>query len=136
MTKEEKQKAIDALKISAPIMCITQEKFYDYIQILNTIIDWLEQEPYKVSEYDKDHIWYRGVQYISLRRFLEAKSEEKAGHWISHREHCEKLGVIPSGLGFYEWCSNCDCGIDVMEWQRNNYNYCPNCGARMFESQE
>ena len=36
-----------------------------------------EQEPYKVSEYDKDHIWYRGVQYISLRRFLEAKTEEK-----------------------------------------------------------
>ena len=37
----------------------------------------LDQEPYKVSEYDKDHIWYRGVQYISLRRFLEVKSEEK-----------------------------------------------------------
>ena len=37
----------------------------------------LDQEPDKVSEYDKDHIWYRGVQYISLRRFLEVKSEEK-----------------------------------------------------------
>ncbi len=55
----------------------------------------------------------------------------KTGHWISHREHCENLGVMPSGLGAYEWCSNCDCGIDVREWHRNNYNYCPNCGAKM-----
>lgn len=57
--------------------------------------------------------------------------EEKTGHWIGHREHCENLGVMPSGLGAYEWCSNCDCGIDVREWHRNNYNFCPNCGARM-----
>lgn len=51
------------------------------------------------------------------------------GHWIGHREHCENLGVIPSGLGAYEWCSNCDCGIDVREWHRNHYNFCPNCGS-------
>lgn len=63
--------------------------------------------------------------------------EPKIGHWISHRKHCENLGVIPSGLGAYEWCSNCDCGIDVREWYRNNhYNYCPNCGAKMVEPQE
>ena len=58
------------------------------------------------------------------------------GHWISHREHCENLGVVPSGLGAYEWCSNCDCGIDVREWHRNHYNYCPNCGADMSEVDE
>lgn len=62
--------------------------------------------------------------------------EQKEGHWISHREHCENLGVMPSGLGAYEWCSNCDCGIDVREWHRNHYNYCPNCGCRMVEPQE
>jgi len=59
--------------------------------------------------------------------------EPKTGHWIGHREHCENLGVMPSGLGTYEWCSNCDCGIDVREWHRNHYNYCPNCGAKMVE---
>lgn len=53
------------------------------------------------------------------------------GKWICHRDHCESLGVIPSGLGVYEWCSNCDCGIDIREWQRNHYNFCPNCGADM-----
>ena len=59
------------------------------------------------------------------------KQEPKTGHWISHREHCEQLGVMPSGLGDYEWCSNCDCGIDVVEWHRNHYNFCPSCGIKM-----
>lgn len=45
MTNGEKQKAIDALKISAPLMAVTQEEFNDYIQTLNKIMDWLEQEP-------------------------------------------------------------------------------------------
>ena len=45
MTREEKQKAIDALKISAPIMAVTQEEFKDYIRTLNRVMDWLEQEP-------------------------------------------------------------------------------------------
>lgn len=37
--------------------------------------EYAEQEPCEVSEYDKDHIWYKGRQYISLRRFLEVKAE-------------------------------------------------------------
>jgi hypothetical protein len=45
MTREEKQKAIDTLKISAPVMAVTQEEFKDYVQTLNKIMDWLEQEP-------------------------------------------------------------------------------------------
>ena len=44
MTREEKQKAIDALKISAPVIAVTQEEFNNYIQTLNQVIDWLEQE--------------------------------------------------------------------------------------------
>lgn len=43
MTREEKQKAIDALKISAPIMAMTPEEFNTYIQTLNKVMDWLEQ---------------------------------------------------------------------------------------------
>ena len=45
MKREEKQKAIDALKISTPVMAMTQEEFNDYIQTINQIMDWLEQEP-------------------------------------------------------------------------------------------
>ena len=85
----------------------------------------LEQEPETVTEF-ADRCRECGAKYNKLL---------KQGRWIGHREHCENLGVMPSGLGAYEWCSNCDCGIDVREWHRNHYNYCPNCGARM-ESEE
>lgn len=73
--------------------------------------------------------------YEEHKLILELLEEPKKGHWISHRDHCRNLGVMPSGLGAYEWCSNCDCGIDVREWHRNHYNYCPKCGAKM-ESEE
>ena len=45
MIREEKQKVIDALKLSAPVIAMTQEEFNDYIQTLNKVMDWLEQEP-------------------------------------------------------------------------------------------
>lgn len=69
------------------------------------------------------------VSWNDVLKWLE--QQPKTGHWISHREHCKNLGVMPSGLGAYEWCSNCDCGIDVKEFHMNHYNYCPNCGANM-----
>lgn len=71
-----------------------------------------------------------------LNHLPSVTPQPRKGHWIGHGEHCRNLGVMPSGLGAYEWCSNCDCGIDVREWYRNNYNYCPNCGCRMVEPQE
>jgi hypothetical protein len=70
-----------------------------------------------------------------LRQMPSVTPIRPKGHWIGHGEHCRNLGVIPSGLGAYEWCSNCDCGIDVREWHRNNYNFCPNCGAEMRASE-
>lgn len=62
MTKEEKQKAIDALKVSVPFFAITQEAFIDYRQTLNKVTDWLEQEPIldKIREQFKSHL--RGVE--------------------------------------------------------------------------
>ena len=90
------------------------------------------------NEVDDEYVTItNGKDYDALRYARKVLEQEpKTGHWIGHREHCENLGVIPSGLGAYEWCSNCDCGIDVRECHRNNYNYCPNCGARMVEPQE
>lgn len=89
----------------------------------------LEQEP---KYCDRNICLKNEYNGISCDECEVTKSQEpKTGHWIAHREHCENLGVLPSGLGAYEWCSECDCGIDVREWHRNNYNYCPNCGAKM-----
>lgn len=102
MTKEEKEKAIDALKISAPVMAMTQEEFNDYIQTLNKVMDWLEQK-------------------------------SKTGHWEwVQYDYNPKLG---------NWhCSECRCV--VVECVDKNekggipsYKYCPQCGAKMIESE-
>lgn len=79
----------------------------------------LEQEPCKASEYDKDHIWYKGRQYISLRRFLEVKKEQepKTGHW-------DKGYTFPDGE--YWMCTNCKELIKV----KYPMNYCNNCGSK------
>lgn len=85
MTKEEKQKAIDTLKISAPIMAITQEEFYDYIQTLNKIMDWLEQETVSKESYDHEYF---------LRKEIEikiAKIEQKEPKWIPVSERLPNL---------------------------------------------
>lgn len=65
MTRDEKQKAIDALKISAPVMAVTQEEFTDYIQTLNQVMDWLEQEPETITEF-ADRCRECGARYGKL----------------------------------------------------------------------
>lgn len=47
MTREEREKALYALRKSTPIMAMTPNEFDDYIKTLNKIADWLEQEPCK-----------------------------------------------------------------------------------------
>lgn len=71
-----------------------------------------------------------------IRSLPPVTSSRPKGRWISHIEHCEKLGLKPSGLGAYEWCSNCDCGIDINEFHRIHYNFCPDCGADMRINEE
>lgn len=102
MTKEEKEKAIDALKISAPVMAMTQEEFNDYIQTLNKVMDWLEQEP-------KTGYW-EWVQY---------DYNPKLGNW-----HCSECRCV-----VLECVNKEDKGGIPL------YKYCPQCGAKMIESE-
>ena len=93
----------------------------------------------KISQESYNNLKIGCTQRVSDSEMIEALKNGMPlpkGYWIGHREHCENLEVMPSGLGAYRWCSECDCGIDVREWHRNHYNYCPNCGARMVEPQE
>ena len=81
MTREEREKAIDALKISTPIMAMTHEEFNDYIQTLNKIMDWLEEESTTkndlgvdsisrqvISDYVESHIQEINTGYGDLNR--------------------------------------------------------------------
>lgn len=83
---------------------------------------WLkEQEPCKVSEYDKDHIWYKGSQYISLRRFLEVKAE-KQNKWID----AEVLNKIRAEIKekYDSEATNHDSFDDYSEGRYDAYSDC------------
>ena len=87
MTREERKKAIDALKISTPIMAMTQEEFNDYIQTLNKVMDWLEQDTVSRESYDHEYF---------LRKEFEikiAKLEQQELKWISVRERLPEVGI-------------------------------------------
>ena len=91
MTREEKQKAIDALKISAPVMAVTQEEFNDYIQTLNQVMDWLEQESkwIPVSERLPEH--YQNILFSTKTdRVFEGRyfKDETEHQWYSFRDEC------------------------------------------------
>lgn len=64
---------------------------------------------------------------------FESCEERHRARWIIHKEHCEMNNLLPSGLGGYFWCSECDCGIDTKAFCLVEYNYCPVCGAKMDE---
>lgn len=49
----------------------------------------------------------------------------KHGRWMGIYEYCEKNGYVPSGMGIYYWCSECD------KAEQKTSDFCPNCGARM-----
>lgn len=93
MTREEKQKAIDALKISAPVIGVTQEEFNDYIQQLNKIMDWLEQEPKTGRWLEKEVITDKVIE-----------------EWQSARcSKCNLYHTTPFSYYFdnYNFCPNC-----------------------------
>lgn len=81
MTREEKQKAIDALKISAPVIAVTQEEFNDYIQTLNQVMDWLEQEPTTKNDLGVDCV-SRQFMY-ELGATCIATRNKKTGHLMA-----------------------------------------------------
>ena len=109
-------------------------------EVKQSISDILADLPSVTPKYTDEEIdRAQAVEQAYVKKMVELTVEElkrPKGKWISHREHCENLGAMPNGLGAYQWCSNCDCAIDIREWQRNHYNFCPNCGADMRESED
>lgn len=89
MTREEKQKAIDALKISAPVMAVTQEEFNDYIQTLNKIMDWLEQEPCD-DAVSREAVINAICDYVALEEY------EDKSHTFTIRPLEKRIKQLPS----------------------------------------
>lgn len=150
MTKEEKQKAIDALKKSAPIMAMTQEEFTDYIQTLNKIMDWLEQEPTTKNDLVVDcisrkaalgacHNFAIGILDDYYEKCLKqwiidlppTTPIRPTGHWIFKKTVFDKFGNTVE-------CSSCHKKwktYDEIRWRKEN-KFCPNCGSDNREVEE
>ena len=134
MTREEKQKAVDALKISAPVSVVTQEEFNDYIQTLNHVMDWLEQElcndainRQTVIDYECNFICGEGIRCVSgcrningIKALPSVQPKAKTGHWIKdnlwRKPYCSECGNSCFGVHGFDYITT---------------DFCPNCGAKM-----
>lgn len=54
----------------------------------------------------------------------------KYGRWIGIYEWAKMHDSRPSGICTYFWCSECQTA------QEKKSNFCPNCGAKMDESED
>lgn len=121
MTKEEKEKAISALKISAPIMAMPEENFSKYIQILNKIMDLLEKTPIwtPVSEGMPTYTDYYLIQYSR-----EICGDEMAVAYYS----VEEKRSDPD----YDWEFHPQCGEykEVIAWMPLPGKYKPESEAQ------
>ena len=135
MTREEKQKAIDALKKSVPIMAMTPNEFDDYIQTLNKIADFLTQEPcedcisreqaLRIAELSISEGY--GWQKMQLSILPSVQPKPRKGKWIPLYDD----DGTHTYEEYYAAVYQCPfCGIKDIK-----NNFCPNCGADMRESE-
>ena len=113
----------------------------DYDEV-EEIVKALEQEPcedaisrehalteFKRLYFDNDTV-IRCAELV-LRGEPSVYPKPKTGHWI-------KYGIPRCEEQHYQ-CTNCDYYINFGKWGElytKEFKYCPNCGAKMVESQE
>ncbi len=104
MTREERKKAINALKVSVPMYATTQEEFINYRQTLNKVMDWLEQEP-------KTGHWIKYDKEFYVVDRLKPVVQ-------SIKECSECHAKIAGFCGELKYCPN--CGAKMIEAQGEN----------------
>ena len=128
-----RQAAIDALwKALHEYEDKTENQFSESKEL--DVADWFQYRIFvqNMSDIDRQTI----LNLPSATPQPKAEHKQKTGHWVSHSEYCKMNNLIPSGLGCYFWCSECNCGIDYKYFHLANYKYCPECGAKMQEEEQ
>ena len=87
--------------------------------------DYIKREALRDALYDADAITMNGVKI--LNQFPSSDVEPvKHGQWIGSGD-----GYANGELVYDMWeCSECGYDADGAD-EEPNWNYCPNCGARM-----
>ncbi len=144
MTNEERKLALYCLKANSDFHkeiceeCDMYPSCDHFIQdsVTEMLIEELEQQPcynpdewcHDCSEYNHDKHCCPRYNGVIRKAVEEMKQESKTGYWILLDE-C-------SNSGYY--CSECRKKVVKEGWSGTvkKIKYCPNCGARMIESQE
>lgn len=94
------------------------------------------------KEHENDKTSFAHIIVSDLCRdtatLLEALEQEpKSGHWITKdgKEQGYDIGGVKTWY-IQIMCSECGFIKTAIEGHTEQYHYCPNCGARMFEPQE
>lgn len=84
-------------------------------------IEWLD---------DIKNITENWSQEVAIDMAIEALSEPKTGKWLA------EIGY--DGEVIYYECQHCGGAFTLIDGtpEENNYNYCPNCGAKMRGEEE
>ena len=113
MTREEKEKAINALKVSVPFYATTHEEYIDYRQTLNKVMDWLEQEPntWSLDDAREDfmHDVYNTLDFLptneeanqiidSFDRVTSSIKQEPIDYKTQYENYLKKSEVVISQL--------------------------------------
>lgn len=69
-------------------------------------------------------------ELILDKDLIENVQAVKYGRWIGIYERAKMHDNRPSGMCTYFWCSECQTA------QGKKSNFCPNCGAKMDESED
>ena len=101
----------------------------DADKLRQDVLDW-EDCPNGFSDtYDKARI----IDEINYQPTLDVEPV-KHGHWEHGKEISRTyIGDACIGISYEGWhCSECDWAV-MVDAQKINFNYCPNCGCRMDE---
>ena len=86
------------------------------IELINDDIHHMKQH---LTEKGKAEEFYQelGDMVIASEMAISALEKQREGHWIKVEDNGKILSY------------QCSCGCSY----KNNYNFCPNCGAKMTE---
>lgn len=109
--------------------CISRES------VLKLIYDYKENH-----SNDREHYPINYGTLLDMIRWVcnlpsVTPQEPKKGHWEHGRELFRVfMGDTLKGINYEDWhCSNCHCVVE--QSIKPKWSYCPNCGAKMAESE-
>ena len=94
-----------------------------------------------MAEYIEREATIKLLRSLGSREYRREKGTiQEAIKMISFPEYTPSADVAPVRHGRWEMnsdrpdniiCTNCDAGFDVWKHEAKDFNYCPNCGAKM-----